>query len=223
MTRGGLKTPRSAAIAGIAFAALMTTSILLFRMSVGSGPLEAGKWLAQGDRRSSLVVAVNLIPFAGIAFLWFIGVVRDRLGEQEDRFLATVFLGSGLLFVAMLFASTAVAIGMLASFSAAPGKGAETQVWELGRHMTITLLNVFAARMAAVFMISTSTIGLRTAVINRWLAYLGLAIALVLLIASGSVPYVYLLFPFWILTVSIDVLINNLREGREPSAASQGS
>jgi len=45
------------------------------------------------------------LPFAGIAFLWFIGVLRDRLGELEDRFFATVFLGSGLLFLAMLFAS----------------------------------------------------------------------------------------------------------------------
>lgn len=33
---------------------------------------------------------------AGIAFLWFIGVIRDRSGAHEDRFFATVFLGSGL-------------------------------------------------------------------------------------------------------------------------------
>jgi hypothetical protein len=54
-------------------------------------------------------LALYLVPFAGIAFLWFIGVLRDRLGELEDRFFATVFFGSGLLFLAMLFASAAVA------------------------------------------------------------------------------------------------------------------
>ena len=54
---------------------------------------------------------MNLIPFAGIAFLWFIGVLRDRIGEREDRFFATVFLGSGLLFVAMLFVAAAIAAG----------------------------------------------------------------------------------------------------------------
>ena len=42
-------------------------------------------------------MAVNLVPFAGIAFLWFIGVLRDRLGALEDRFFATVFLGLGML------------------------------------------------------------------------------------------------------------------------------
>ena len=55
-----------------------------------------------------------MVPFAGIAFLWFIGVVRDRIGEREDKFFATVFLGSGLLFVAMLFAAAAVLGGLIA-------------------------------------------------------------------------------------------------------------
>ena len=58
-------------------------------------------------------IALHLLPFAGIAFLWFVGVVRDRLGENEDRFFATVFLGSGLLFVAMLFCAGALAAGLL--------------------------------------------------------------------------------------------------------------
>ena len=61
---------------------------------------------------------MDTVPFSGIAFLWFIGVIRDFIGEQEDKFFATVFLGSGLLFVAMLFVSAAVAGGILASFSA---------------------------------------------------------------------------------------------------------
>ena len=53
-----------------------------------------------------MTLALNIIPFAGIAFLWFMGVLRDRFGQQEDRFFATVFLGSGLLFLAMLFAAS---------------------------------------------------------------------------------------------------------------------
>ena len=79
------------------------TSLLLFRLSVRADPLEAEAWLK--TRSNTVALALNLVPFAGIAFLWFIGVLRDRLGELEDRFFATVFLGSGLLFLAMLFAS----------------------------------------------------------------------------------------------------------------------
>ena len=212
-----LRTPRSAAIAGLLFAVLQTVSMVLFRLSVAKNPADAGIWLAQGGRRTSAVIAINLIPFAGIAFLWFIGVIRDRMGEREDKLFATVFLGSGLLFVAMLFAAAAVAIGLIAMFKAAPTKAAESEVWTLGYHMTFALLNTFALRMAAVFIISISTIALRTSFISRWLAFVGLAIALVLLFVSDIVPWINLLMPLWVFLVSVDVLIRTRREGRDPT------
>ena len=90
LIRARLKTPRAAAIAGILFSVLLITGLLLFRLSVRADPLEAGAWLKTSSNRVAL--ALNLVPFAGIAFLWFIGVLRDRLGELEDRFFATVFL-----------------------------------------------------------------------------------------------------------------------------------
>ena len=55
------------------------------------------------------------MPFSGIAFLWFIAVVRHLIGDREDRFFATVFLGSGLLFVAMLFIAAGVGGALLAA------------------------------------------------------------------------------------------------------------
>jgi len=104
-----LRAPRAAAIAGIIFSVLLITSLLLLQLSVPRDPLESGGWLAGNSR--TVEVALNLIPFSGIAFLWFIGVVRDRMGALEDRLFATVFLGSGLLFLALLFSSAAVAGG----------------------------------------------------------------------------------------------------------------
>jgi hypothetical protein len=106
LIRARLKTPRAAAFAGILFSVLLSAALILFRLSVRADPLEAGAWLKTSS--NTVALALNLVPFAGIAFLWFIGVLRDRLGELEDRFFATVFLGSGLLFLAMLFASAAV-------------------------------------------------------------------------------------------------------------------
>lgn len=213
MTGKGLKTPRAAAIAGIIFAVLMAVSILLIRLSLPSDPSDAGKWLSDGASRTAVIVAANLVPFAGIAFLWLIGVIRDRMGEMEDKFFATVFMGSGLLFIVLLFGATAVFIGMLATFDSAPVTVAENEIWDLGRQATFALLNVFAMRMAAVFIISTSAIALRTGVVHRWLAFLGLFIALVMLIAASSVPYLNLLLPFWVLLVSVNILISNLHQG----------
>ena len=212
-----LRTPRSAAIAGMVFAVFLATSIILIRLSIARNPADAAVWLAQGGRRTLALVAINLIPFAGIAFLWFMGVIRDRMGEREDKFFATIFLGSGLLFVALLFVSAAVAIGLIAMLKAAPLETAQSQIWTLGYHTTFALLNIFAIRMAAVFMLSTSTIALRASFINRWLSYLGIVIALILLVASDVVAYINLLMPLWVFLVSADVLIRSRRERREPA------
>jgi hypothetical protein len=108
-----MRTPRAAAVAGIIFSLLLITSYLLIWISIPSNPLGAVTDVVNYSKTISL--ALNLLPFAGIAFLWFIAVVRDRLGELEDRFFATVFLGSGLLYIAMTFIAAAVAGGIIES------------------------------------------------------------------------------------------------------------
>ncbi|HTT55347.1 MAG TPA: hypothetical protein VMH35_28485 [Streptosporangiaceae bacterium] len=207
-----LRTPRAAAVAGIAFSVLLITALVLIQLSVPGNPAVPGAWLAHSGRRTAVIVALNLVPFAGIAFLWFIGVIRDRIGDREDRFFATVFLGSGLLFVAMLFVAAAVAGGLLAGASAARRSGlpgADTLL--LGRHVTALLLNVYAMRMAAVFSLSTVTIARRTRILPRWLVVAGVVTALVLLIGVGFSPWVELLFPAWILLLSVDFLFAGRR------------
>jgi hypothetical protein len=118
LTTQRLKTPNAAAIAGLLFSVLLIVAFTLLRVSAPADPQEPGSWLHANFHTVEL--AMNLIPFAGIAFLWFIGVLRDRLGEMEDRFFATVFFGSGLLFLAMLFLVSAVVGGVLIAFAAKP-------------------------------------------------------------------------------------------------------
>jgi hypothetical protein len=200
-----LRTPRAAAVAGIVFSVFLIAALVLLRLSVPAHPGEAGSWLTDHGRRVAVAIALNLIPFAGIAFLWFMGVLRDRVGEREDRFFATVFLGSGLLFVGMLFVAAAVAGGLIAAASRPSGPpGPDTLA--LGRDVTALLVNVYAMRMAAVFTLTTVTIARRTEIVSRWLTVAGIAAALVLLVGVGFSPWVELLFPAWILALSIDVL-----------------
>jgi hypothetical protein len=101
-TRKALTAPRSAAVAGIVFAVLLDTGLVLLRLSVPGDLADLDVAQLDTTHRRRILVAITLIPYAGIAFLWFVGVVRDRIGEAEDRFIATVFLGSGLLFLAIL-------------------------------------------------------------------------------------------------------------------------
>jgi hypothetical protein len=199
-----LRTPRAAAVAGIIFSVLLITALTLLRLSTPPSPAIAGAWLTDSAHRAALAIGLNLVPFAGIAFLWFIGVLRDRIGEREDRFFATVFLGSGLLFVGMLFVGAAVAGSIVASAtsSALPNSG----TLALGRNVTTSLLNVYAMRMAAVFTLTTVTIARRTRIVPRWLTLAGLACAVVLLVGIGISPWLELVFPVWILALSLDIL-----------------
>jgi len=208
LTRAGLKTPRAAAVAGILFSVLLITSLVLIRISVPDNPQDAGTWLSSGWKTVSL--ALNLLPFAGIAFLWFIGVLRDRMGAYEDRFFATVFLGSGLLYLAMLFATSAVAGGILRLYGATPGELMESGIYAFGRAVTYQIMNVYAVKMAGVFMISTCTVSIRTGIFPRWMAFLGYALALLLLLSTGYFYWVPLVFPLWVLLVSCYILLANL-------------
>jgi hypothetical protein len=210
--RNSLKTPRAAGLAGIVFSVFLITALVLLRLSVPADPRTAGTWLTDSARRTAVQVALNLIPFAGIAFLWFIGVLRDRIGQREDRFFATVFLGSGLLFVAMLFAAAATAGGLFTEASG-PAGSLGPDFLGFGRDVTGLLLNVYSMRMAAVFTLTTVTIARHTQIVSRWLTIAGIATALVLLAGIGFSAWVELLFPAWILALSIDILAASRRIG----------
>jgi len=207
--RARLKAPRAGAIAGVVFSTLLIIILVLTRISVPSDPHDPGAWLP--DNWENIDVALNLVPFAGIAFLWFIGVLRDRLGGHEDRFFATVFLGSGLLFLAMLFAASAVAGGIMLIYGVAPGKLMESGIYTFGRAVTYQIMHVYTFKMAGVFMITTSTLGIRTGIFPRWMALLGYALALLLLLGLAYLYWLPLVFPLWVLLISVYILVANLK------------
>ena len=208
-TRKRLRTPRAAAIAGILFALLYGTSLMLIRLSIPTDKtVSVAGWLDTNVNTVSL--ALNLIPYSGIAFLWFIGVIRDRLGDLEDRLFGTVFLGSGLLFLALIFVAGALAGGLLSSFSVDPDKTMEYGTYIYSRAVIYQVLNIYGIRMAGVFMISLGTIWFRTGLMHRGWTYLTYATALVLLVSIGLSLWVTLVFPLWVFLVSVYFLIQNL-------------
>jgi len=203
-----LTTPRAAAIAGIAFSVLLIISLIIILIVIPPNLQDAEGLLSENWEIISL--SLNLVPFAGIAFLWFIGVVRDRLGAHEDRFFATVFLGSGLLFLASLFTSAALTSGILVIYGTAPDLLVDSGIYTFGRAVSYEITNVYTIKMAGVFMITTCTLSLRTGILPRWMAFVGLALALFLLLSNGYI-WTLLLFPIWILLISVHILLTNLR------------
>lgn len=212
-----LETPRAAGIAGLVFSGLFIASILLVRADpeAGSSAEEIADFYLRKDAGRVALVGLYLAPFSGIAFLWFIAAIRSHLGEREDRFFATAFLGSGLLFVAMLFAASAAAGALLAAvkFQDQPVPSADTVL--LARALAFSFLFVFGVRAAAVFMLVVSTIGLRTGFLPRWLVLAGYASGLLFLLSVTYVELLALLLPAWVTAVSIVIL----RAGRRTSGA----
>jgi hypothetical protein len=203
-----LRAPKAAGVAGLLFAVLFTGTLLMLRAPV-KGPTEAlAQWYEGGARSRIVIMGLYAIPFAGIAFLWFIGVVRDRIGSREDRLFATVFLGSGLLFVAMLFAAAATASAMALRLDALGDSApVDPAVLQFAQALTSAFLYVYAARAAGVFMIVTSSITLRTRAVPRWVGYAGYVIALLLLLSIREFQIIMLLFPLWVALVSVFILV----------------
>jgi hypothetical protein len=215
LIRAHLKTPKAAAIAGIVFSVLLIAILWLIRRSVPADALDTGAWVATESR--TVALALNLVPFAGVAFLWFIGVLRDRLGQQEDRFFATVFFGSALLFLAMLFAAAAVAGAfILVASSAELNELINSSTFRFARATAYIITNVYAIKMAGVFMISTSTVVIYTEIAPRWIAILGYVLACILLLGSYYISWSFAVLPLWVALVSIHILIDDM--GRHQKA-----
>ncbi|MFI1366245.1 hypothetical protein [Streptomyces griseochromogenes] len=207
-----LQTPRAAGLAGVVFALLLAAAIVLIRLGIPEGSAVTAQGFTDSGRRRAVQAALALVPFAGIFFLWFIGAVRAHVGAAEDKFLATVLLGSGLVFTATMFGAAAAADAVLA-VAHPSGSAPELSAWDFGRHFAYTMMTGYAMRMAAVFVSSMSAIGHRLGVLPRWLTVLGFLIALTLLFVSPKIPWSELVFPAWSLVLGVHVLAAGLRAG----------
>jgi hypothetical protein len=195
-----LTTPRAAAVAGVIFALLFGAVLILIGIKMPERAADSPEWL--NSRGSGIATARTLMPFAGISFLWFIGVVRDGLGRYEDKFFSSVFLGSGVLFLAMMFVSTTMAAGLVASNAGVTDPSARAETVQFGKMVMLAASQTYAVRMAAVFMMSLATIWLRTGLMPRWLVGLSYLAAVALLLASDTSMWITMAFPVWVLMVS---------------------
>jgi hypothetical protein len=204
-----LRTPRAAAIAGVLFALLMGTSFVLLQISIPSGSIDASDWLE--EQAGTVTLALTLLPFAGIAYLWFMGVMRDRLGHLEDQFFSTLLFGSGILYLAMTFASAAIAGGILTVYAFDPELLIDSGIYIFSRAIIYKFNNVYAMRMAGMHMIVLGTIWMRTQIMPRWLALATFTLALVQLVGANFVSSITLVFPAWVFIISAYILYLNFR------------
>jgi hypothetical protein len=199
-----LTTPRAAAVAGILFAVLLGASLYFIQVSISADEARDGSWLTTD--RDRVAFGVLLIPFAGISFLWFMGVLRQRLGELEDQFYTTVFLGSGLLLLAMMFTGTAVTGAILVAHEEHP-EFASTSAYGVAAPIAVVIFQTYSLKMGGVFLFSLGTMWLRTGIMPRWVALTQFAVGAGLLFGAVRFEWSVLVFPLWILLISVYLLV----------------
>jgi hypothetical protein len=217
LVRPQIRSPRSAAIAGIVYSVLMTIGMLLVRNMVADVPADISQeWLDSWSNKA--ITAVTIVPFAGIAFLWFTGVIRDRLGDMEDRFLATVFLSSGIISVVLLFVWGAIVGALFGTYAASTVLAVDTDVVLFGFALMNQIIGNYALRMSSVYMLSIASIWTRTGVMPRWLSIVTYVVALGFLLFAGTIREARFAFPIWVFVVSIYILVVNYRRTHHHSS-----
>ena len=204
------RTRRSAAVAGIAFAVLLLTAMTLMRLALGDD--DPRTLQLEADRQRLIRVGLQLVPFAGIAFLWHMNAVRLLIAARTPSPSAMPYglqLVSGVLFVALLFAGTAAAgaVALLKDLSSAPLPSVDVMRGLLG--VGYGMVFVYAVRGAGMYAITTTTLLASAGLLPRWLAVIGYLLAAFLLVSTALNPVVMLLFPAWALLVGVVVFLRS--------------
>jgi hypothetical protein len=191
---------------GIAYSVLFLLAALL--MSFVPGPKasdqEIANFYSSEDKRLVILVGLYLMPFAGIAFIWFIVALRMWISfsvRRENALLSNIQLVSGIVFVALFFAAAAANSVLAASmeFTDAPVDPVIAREFPL---YGSSLLFVFGMRMGAMFVFTTSNIGRTSGALPRWFAYLGFGVGLFMLLSASFQWWFVLVFPVWLLILS---------------------
>lgn len=198
----------AASIAGLVFAVLSFTSVtLLARLPSASDPAEIAAFYGSDHERRLDFTALTLAVFSAIAFLWFLAVVRRRVGDREDRFFATVFFGSGVVYVATMLVGSAVLAGPSLAIDRADGMAPDQPVYSLMVGIGYGLLLVVVPRIQAIFVITASTLVLRTGILSRWVAIVGYVIAALLLAVPLLTRPSGVGLPVWVGLMSLLLLL----------------
>lgn len=201
-----------AAVAGLVFTGLYVASFVAVRdlpQATWSNDEILG-YYAGNDVGYLKIVTLYLVPFAGIAFLWFLAAFRDRvlkLAGSENTMLSTVQILSGAIYIAMQFSASASIVTVVLTLDAGIPTPVSVEAVRPFLVLGDTILVVFALRAAAVFMMAGTTRALRAGLFRRWQAYLSYLLAVVLVLTVAEVRAVALIFPLWIGAASILILL----------------
>ena len=199
----------AAAVAGVAYA--LFTVLALIRLSrypsLELNDEELAAWFDDDSHQVWLIAGLGLASVGSIAFLWFVAVIRRRVGDLEDQFFSTVFLGSGILYVAVWLCGASVLAAPAVAMTQLDAASVSSASASLAGGVGGALILVVAPRLQAVFIFTTSTVIMRSRVLPSWLAVVGYLTGLGLLLFPLIATPAGLAFPVWVFVVSAVLLV----------------
>ncbi len=203
------RSVKSAAIAGVIYSILAIAALLLLRGLPAAGDAGATPtaWIEDPANQAALIVGLNLASVSSVAFLWFVAVIRKRMGDKEDKFFSTVFLGSALVYIGIWLVAAAAIASIAVAYQRFDDASFSTDSVTFLLGFSEALILVVGPRLQGVFVLTTSTLILRTEMLPSWLAYLGYAAGTVLVVIPMISQPVGLGFPLWVFVVSVTMLI----------------
>lgn len=215
--RRRLASIEAAAVAGIVCALGWSLALwgLLSAPGIGADESEIRRFYADDANATAALVWLQVLVAASIAFLWFVGVVRGRIGDQEPRLVGTVFFGGSILLAALLFLGASLLAApavMVAVGGTAPDPGATA----LLRAAAAVVLTVFLPRVGTLVMLSTASLGRATGALPRWLVIVSVVVGVFELVnVTVSTPTIFLV-PGWIALVSVVLLVRRPEHAFRP-------
>ena len=213
MTQGrfvqSIRSVKSAAIAGVIYSILAIAALLLLRdfPAAGAAGTTPTAWIEDPLNQAALIVGLNLASISSVAFLWFVAVIRKRMGDKEDKFFSTVFLGSALVYIGIWLVAAAAIASIAVAHQRFDDASLNTDSVTFLLGFSEALILVVGPRLQGVFVLTTSTLILRTEMLPSWLAYLGYAAGSIMVLFPIISEPVGLGFPLWVLVVSVTMLI----------------
>ena len=212
--RRRLLSIEAAAIAGIVCAIGWSLALrgLLSAPGIGATDDEVLEYYSNRSNGTAAIIWLQVLVVATIAFLWFVGVVRGRIGDREPRLFGTVFFGSSVLLAALLFVGTAL-LAAPAMLLTVGDRIPDPDAVALTRSAAAIVLSVFAPRIATLLMFSTASLGRATGALPKWLIWVTYIVgAYEFVNVSIDAPTVYTV-PLWIAAVSIVLLVRRPPQG----------
>ena len=157
-------------------------------------------WTIFDANLTTLITAFVLFQFGtgavkGFAVVLSIGILTS--------FFSTVFFGSGLVLTVARLLATSAAVSPAVGSRLLDSSSLNATVIAVADGLGAAVALVVAPRMQAVFVITTSTVILRSRALPTWLAYVGYVFGVVMFFVPFIIEPMDVLFPLWMLLVSL--------------------